>query len=131
MHSYTIVYNYAMNIKIKGTGIKLTPAISDYIEDRIASSMKLINSRETAKIYVEVEKISAHHQKGEVFRTEMNVSLGKMSFRTESVASDLYASIDEAKEDLSREIRSKKGKRESKYMKGARKIKNIIKRVSK
>ncbi len=120
-----------MNINIKATNMDLTSAIRDYVENKIGNLEKFISKYgDNAQVQVEVGKTTQHHQKGDVFRTEINISLAGNSyqFRAESETDDLYASIDLAKDELERELVSFKGKREAIYRRGAKTLKSLLKR---
>jgi len=122
-----------MNINIKATNTELTPAIRDYVEKKVTSLEKFISKYgENAQVQVEVGKTTHHHNKGDVFRAEMNVSLAgnAYQFRAEAETIDLYAAIDMAKDELERELSRFKGKRESLYRRGAKTLKNLMKRFS-
>lgn len=120
-----------MNINIKATNMELTPAIRDYVEKRMAHLEKFISKHgDNAQVQVEVGKTTHHHNKGDVFRAEMNVTLSGNSyqFRAEAETEDLYAAIDLAKDELERELISFKGKREAIYRRGAKTLKSLMKR---
>ncbi len=122
-----------MNINIKATNMELTEAISAYVEKKVRSLEKFINkSGDGAQVQVEVGKTTNHHNKGDIFRAEMNVSLSgnAYQFRAASETEDLYAAIDMARDDLERELTRFKGKRESLYRRGAKTLKNLMKRFS-
>lgn len=118
-----------MKKDVLATGIDLTRAINRHIEDKVNSLDKFIDSNdESAYARVEVEKTTNHHQKGEVFRAEINLHIAGADFRAESTAEDLYVAIDEVKEEMSKELRRNKGKKETKWKRGARAIKKLLRR---
>jgi putative sigma-54 modulation protein len=114
-----------MNISIKSTNIELTRALKDYTEKRISSVAKF--TPEKIDAFVEIGKTTNHHRQGDVFKAEVNIttSLGK-KFCAISETSDLYQSIDEVRDEIVREISSSKGKKETLWKRGARKVKDII-----
>ena len=116
-----------MNINIKGTGIELTDAIRDYVHDKLEAVKKVLRDPEAAFVYVEVGKESQHHSKGEVFKAEFEVKDGGKSYYSVVVAEDLYAAIDEVKDQIVEEIKSKKDKEHSRIRRGGRQIKDFIK----
>lgn len=118
-----------MKINIVAKNMDLTDAIRSYLEDRINSLGKLIQEGEgEAMVEAEVGKTSHHHQAGEVFRTELNLTVNGKFHRAESVKDDLYASIDEAKDEMMRVLRSNKKKGESLFRRGAAEIKRLLRR---
>ena len=119
-------YTKSMNISIKTTNIELTPALKDYTEKRISGITKFTG--EDVSAMVEIGKTTAHHNNGDVFKAEVNVttSLGKQ-FRAESEKADLYEAIDDVRTELVRVLSSSKGKKDALWKRGARKIKSLLK----
>lgn len=113
-----------MRTNIKATSIELTEAIKDAALSKFESVGRLVS--EAATLEIEVGKTTARHQKGEVFRTEANLTAEGHLFRAEATGVDLYATMDEAKEELVREVKSLKGKRESLTKRGARAFKKLL-----
>jgi putative sigma-54 modulation protein len=116
-----------MRINITGKNMELTDAIRGYVEDKVGALTKLAkNAGSEPLAEVEVGKISQHHSKGDVFRTEINLSVGGVFLRAEAIKDDLYASIDEAQGDMMRELRARKTKDENLFRRGAAKIKKLL-----
>lgn len=117
-----------MNIQIKTTQIELTPAIRGYVEQKIGSLRKMLQAEgESVRVEVEIGKTTAHHQKGEVFRAEINLHLPTKNLRTVSETYDLYGAIDIASDSMFDEITSFQGKKVTLFRKGARTVKSILK----
>ncbi len=98
-----------MTINIKTTNLELTDAIRKYAEDKVGEAL----SKYTLDIIqadIEVGKTSAHHQKGEIFRAEVNVQIPGKLVRAETVHEDLYAAIDKMRDILLEELRKQKEK---------------------
>ena len=120
-----------MHITIKTKNFDLTPDISEYIEKKVAAFDKLVDSEDTtAKCAVEVGKPSKHHQTGEVFYAEFNVTVAGGLFRTTESAETIYAAIDAAKDDMVRKIRRQKQKELHLLKRGGIKLKEITQRFS-
>lgn len=100
-----------MIVTIHGTEIELTPAIREYIEEKITMLEKFLF--EVTKIEVDVGMRSHHHHKGKVFYAEMNLSYPGGLLRVEKDAEDLYKAIDKVKDHLKVELESLKAKRNS------------------
>jgi len=81
-------------------------------------------------VYVEVGKTTNHHKQGNYFKAEFDVTIDGEKFFTTSEKSDLYKSIDDAKDELVRKIKSNKNKKETLYKRGAISVKKMIKGVS-
>lgn len=115
-----------MNISIKATNIELTPALKDYAEKRMKGIVKFTDG--DADIIVDIGKTTAHHKGGEVFEASAHVTtpLGKQ-YHAASQKGDLYEAIDDVRSEIVRELTSAKGKRDSLFKRGARRVKNILK----
>jgi len=116
-----------MNISIKASNIELTPALKDYTEKRMKSILKFIEGGD-ADILIDIGKTTSHHKGGDVFQATVNLTtpLGKQ-YHVASQAADLYEAIDDARNEIVQEIKSAKGKRDSLFRRGARRVKNMLK----
>ena len=124
-----------MKINIKATNLKLTPNIQKYIEEKISELEKLIRKSSSPRLagggilgetWVEVEKTTRHHLKGDVFRAEVQIKLAKRSVRAESVKDNLYFAITDVKDELQRELKKYQGKKISQFKKRARRFKDVL-----
>lgn len=118
-----------MNIKIRSKNFELTPAIEEYINRKLSPLEKFLGGSENILCEVEIGKTTEHHKSGDIFRTEVNLTEGNEARQFYAVAekSDLYASIDEVRDQAEREIVSNKTKKETVLRRSAVKLKNIIK----
>jgi len=120
-----------MNTNIKSTNMELTNAISDYVNKRLIGVNKFAKKGEMISSYVEVGKTSNHHKQGDVFRAEFNIEINGNKFYTFSEKEDLYKAIDEAKEEIVRQIKSKKDRKQTLFKRGATSVKKMLKGISK
>ncbi len=117
-----------MNLNIKTTNFSLTQAISDYLEKKLRSLDRIIDwDADNVSVQAELGKITEHHNKGDIFRAEINVNRAGHFVRAVSEKSDLYAAIDEMKDTLAQELKHGKDKHKSLVRRGAARIKNILK----
>jgi len=117
-----------MRINTKGTNISLTPAIVDYLNKKLATVEKYINShQDVAMLDVEVGRTTQHHKSGDIFRAEINLKLKGDSLRAVREAEDLYAAIDQVKDEIVDLLTTHADKRRTLLRRGAAKIKNILK----
>jgi len=100
-----------MKINIKATKIELTDAIKSYVEEKINMLEKNLGSIKIVNCDVEVGLTSSHHNKGDIFRTELNLQLPGELLRVEKTEKDLYKSIDKVKDHMTRSIAKYKEKR--------------------
>ncbi len=98
-----------MQIDIKGTNLELTESIKDYVNEKIGSLEKFYNGILVAR--VDVGLTTKHHQKGKIFRAEVNLEVPQQHIiRAEAEREDLYMAINEVKDELQRQIKKYKEK---------------------
>jgi len=99
-----------MNIQFYAKNLELTGQIKDYINEKIGGLDKYeINVTECR---VDLSK-DVHHQKGNVYRFEVNLKLSydKKLIRTVAEAENIMSAIDLAKDKLQRQISKIKDKK--------------------
>lgn len=119
-----------MNISVKATNIELTPAISQYIDEKVGSLEKFIVAADptTVRASVEVGKTTRHHHSGsDIFLAEINLYIDGKTFRAVSEQGTLYAALDDMKDEIAREITSSKNKQRALFRRGGAAVKNMIK----
>ncbi len=116
-----------ININIKSTNIALTPAIEEYINKKILGIEKFVSDSEEALASVEVGKTTKHHKQGDVFRAEIHMKVPGNEFYVTVEKDDLYAAIDEVKDELVRDMTSRRKRALRLLRKGGQKIKEFIK----
>lgn len=94
--------------EIKGTNMELTEAIKAYVEEKLMSLEKMCERYVPCDLAVEVGKTSNHHQKGDIYLAEVTMSIPGETLRAETEKDDLYAAIDQVKDDLKRQIVDRK-----------------------
>jgi len=115
-------------MNIKATNMDLTPAIRERVEVAISYAMRHMQTPiESIKTDVEVEKTTSHHNKGEIFRAEINMNVAGRFYRAEDTSSDLYQAIDAARDELVRQRKDNKEKRQTLMRRGARRLKSMLK----
>lgn len=118
-----------ININIKSKNFNMTPQIEEYITSKISSVEKFLQMSREENVLVEFEvEQSKHHKKGEVYRAEANLSVRGKLFRGDSTRYDVKTAIDNVKDQLEKQIRRSKTRRFELFEKGARVIKNILRR---
>lgn len=113
-----------MKIVIKTTGIKLNQAIKNFIEEKINDLEKFSEifgekyfngyfgkGKPRVESWVEVGKITRHHQKGPIFRAECQMRFPGKSLRAEVVSKNLKSAIVEVKDELQRQLKQYKEKK--------------------
>lgn len=119
-----------MKTNIKATNMELTSSISSYIDKRLASIKKFVKDEEEMKALIEVGKTTNHHKQGDVFRAEFNIEISGSAFYTFSEKEDLYTAIDDAKEEIIRQITNSKNRKKTLFKRGASSVKKMLKGIS-
>lgn len=123
-----------MRIIIKTKNLELTKSLENYIEKKMIGLKKFINilkqeeDRKTlSEIYVEVEKETKHHRKGDIFLAKAQIDLPGKGLLAKAKSEDLLKAITETKEKLKMEIEKYKFKKIDKTRRLQRKAKiNIL-----
>ncbi len=117
-----------MNINIKATNIDLTSEIKDYVNEKINSLSKFLDHDKDINVFVEIGKESNHHQKGpDVYMAEVRFVFEGKEFYIKDNAGELFSAIDLVRDQALREIKDRKGKSQTMFVRGARKLKKRIK----
>lgn len=116
-----------MNTNIKTTNVSLSTAITDYVNKRLAKVSKLLRDDPSIQCDIELARTTEHHQKGDIFRAEMHIVGSGKNIYASSEKQDLYTAIDDVKEQVLRELKSKKEKRASFIRRGGAKVKAMAK----
>ena len=117
-------------VNIKYTNLEPTPAIEEYLNKKLAKIGKFAEREQDEVILrVEVGKTTRHHQSGEIFRAEIQTRITGQDVRAVTERDDLYAAIDEAKEEILRELKNTKSKRDTTLRKSGRRVKHMLKRL--
>ena len=100
-----------MEIIIRGDKIKITDAMSDYINDKLGKLDKYLENSDTVRANV-IVKVKNHEQ-----RVEITIPLKTFILRSEETQDDFYAAVDKTIDKLERQIRKNKTRIMSKQVK--------------
>jgi len=115
---------------IKATRMELTQPIADYVVKRVDALEKFVHKDDSSVwATAEVGKTTHHHKQGNLFFAEINLHIAGKNFRAVAEKDDLYAAIDEARDEIMHEITSYKDKRRTMMRKGALAVKNLLKGI--
>ncbi len=99
----------------------LTDAIKSYVEEKLESIEKLcVDFGEAVEIRIEVGKSTRAHAKGPYYRAEFQLSLPGEVLRAEEEQENLYAAIDEVKDQLRRQVKNYKDKLQDRTQRATR-----------
>lgn len=118
-----------MNINTKATNITLTPAITEYVDKKVGMLEKFFRGMDDVLVNVEVGKTTRHHKSGDIFKAEIHISANGQEYYAVTETEDLYAAIDMVKDDIVRELTSKRKKAIRLFRKGGAKLKNLLKGI--
>jgi ribosomal subunit interface protein len=109
-------------INFKLNGIEHADELSTLVARKFESLGKFIKVGVPALCEVEFEKV-AEHKKGKLYRVEANLTINGTLYRAEATEETFERSIDEARDELDKEIRRSKDKRDSLIKRAGRNIK--------
>lgn len=97
-------------IQIYSSNLKLTDDIKEHIRQELKNLEKFHDHRVAPRIKVEVGRTTAHHKKGKIYRTEINMPAFGRMLRAEETAENIHTAINIVKEEIERQIRKFRGK---------------------
>lgn len=130
-----------MNIIIKATNLKLTPALKQYIQEKINSLEKFVKRcygsqyfnkflgkrKAECEAWIEVGKETKGQLKGPIFFAECQIKFPGKSLRAKVKNKDLRLAVNEAKDDLQGELKQYKNKLRAQTERKARAAKKELK----
>jgi len=114
-----------MKIILKNKNVYPDAGTEKYLDKKLETLKKFLKNFNQELILAEVElgKVNNRQRTGDIFRAEINLSIGGGKIlRAEAEGADLYAAIDEMRDNLEREIKKFKTKNETIFIRGARSI---------
>jgi len=108
-----------MKIIIEARNIKITKALQDFIEKKIAKLERFLKDiekdelekgKDLAEIRVMVGKNTRHHKKGAVFTAECNLFFPPKTINAVEAADTMSAAIIKVRDELLRQINARKKK---------------------
>lgn len=119
---------------MKAKNLELTPDLQNLIEKKIGTIKKFIDilkredeiGKTLAEVFVEVEKETLHHRKGDIFLVKSRIYLPGREIISEVRADDLQKVVVMAKDELKLEIEKYKVKKIDKNRREQRKNKKEV-----
>lgn len=99
-----------MEVEIYAPGIKLTPKIERHIKQELGNLDKFLGDLKPLASPIEVGVTTRHHQKGKIYRAEINLKLPGKLLRAEEEAENIHTAINIIKEEIERQIKKYKEK---------------------
>lgn len=97
-----------MKITVKETEIKLNTGTYSFLEKKVNTLKKLLPDVSDLLIEVEIGLTSKHHQKGDIYKTEIQVQVGSKLLRAVAERDNVRSAIIEAVEQLEGQLRKRK-----------------------
>jgi len=104
-----------MKIIIKTKNLDLTPGLKNLIEEKIGSLKKFVDvlkreedKKTLAEVFFEIEKETAHHKKGKIFKSSAMILLPGKKILAEVRGEDLNGTVVKIKDELQQEIKKYK-----------------------
>lgn len=95
---------YMQIVEFNGTNLELTEAIKNHATEKLGRIATMLDGVEPADTRLDLGKTSHHHNKGDIFRAEINLQIPGTVLRAESERDDLYSAIDEAVDHLRAQV---------------------------
>jgi len=112
---------------LKATNLELTDAIGNYVDKILATIEKHVEVGDTSVLAdIEVGKTTHHHKSGDIFRAEVTLHTRFGTFRAVSETNDLYAAIDDVKDEIAQSLALSNRRRMSFLRKSSRVLKNVV-----
>lgn len=118
-----------MRVNIRQKNIEVTPALREYIEEKIIRITERFLQEQASTdlplLDVEVER-TGHHRKGDIYHVAVRLCIGRQCFHAKAYGTDARAACDDLEEDLHREIYGRKNRLSAMFRRGARVFKKSI-----
>ncbi len=124
-----------MRIIIKTKNLELTKDLKRAVEEKIGSLKKFVDilkddtpvgKKTLAEVFVELEKETTHHKKGNIFLAKVQINLPGKSIMAQSREEDSGRAIIEVREELRKEVEKYKSKKTEGRIRKQRKTKSNL-----
>ena len=103
-----------MNLSISGHHLEVTPALRDYVTQKLGRITRHFDRVIDIKVFLTVDKL--------VQKAEINIHVPGKEIFAESSDADLYAAIDTLADKLDRQVLRYKGKTQEHYAEPAKRL---------
>lgn len=101
-----------MKTQIKALNLELLPGIEAYINRRFKALEPLFKRYgASCAAYLEVSKISRHHQSGDVYRAELRLDIPGPNLYVWEEEADLKSAVKAVMDDLKMQVAKNKGRK--------------------
>ena len=113
------------SINFKSTQTEISDNLKQITENKLRGLEKFVGEAPCI-CDVEFERITNHHQQGDIHRVEVNLELNGKFYRAEATNESFEKSVDEVSSELEEMLRRVRGKEETLLKRGGRKFKNLL-----
>lgn len=114
-----------VNYIITGDDFAITPAIREYVEKRFRKLDSFEKGNNPVDLHLNGIRTTAH-ERPDTYRVEVKCRIDTHDFFASVERSDFMRAIDEAKQELWREITHTKDRKATLFHRGARRIKKLL-----
>ncbi len=95
-----------MRLHIHSVGLPLTAAITAAAEEKFGRLNRLLTRFDKDDLFIDIElsRTTHHHNKGKIFRAEINVPIGRKQVYGASECEDLYEAMDHCVDTAKRQL---------------------------
>jgi ribosomal subunit interface protein len=122
------MWNKDWVINIKTTHFEITPEVRNYVDEKLDTIANLVVVRDQdTEIKCDIElEMTKEQQSGDVWRSEMNLSVDGEKIRAESRGETIFAALDELKDEVTKILRRNKKKKFNMIRRSGSKMKDWI-----
>lgn len=91
--------------------MELTEEVKDYVQKKADMLEKYLGDFPAVHADFEVEKMTNHHNKGEIFRAEMNLQVPGELLRVEKTGTEIMEAIDKVRDQMELVIKKYKDRK--------------------
>ena len=116
-----------MDIQFKGTNYEPTAELLERMTKKLGSVERYLGSEaDAAQMFVELAKDTNHHQTGDIWRAEMNITVTGTFYRATAVRDTMENAIDSAIAEVKKEIERGRKKGHSLTKRGGNMLKSLM-----
>ena len=115
-----------LTYKITGDDVPVSDADREYIEKRFARFGRFSKGEHHHDVTVTVRRMVAH-ERGHAFKVEVSFNPAGQNYFVSTEQKDFHTAVDVANNELWRGITGSKGKKDTLWYRGAKKIKDMLK----
>ena len=120
---------FYVTTKVTGTNFDLTSELEAYVSDKLHALEKFTHHFDFKShdliFEVEVERTTNHHEKGDLYRAEINFTSGPL-LRSEATDENMYLAVDSARDKMQRLMTEDANKHSGFFRKGRRMLKKLL-----